>query len=182
MSARRTPWWYYVIAVLIGLVFGAILFKSDEMTGLSLIGAPWFVSFVLVLLGVVVLALALQVHQYAITDPAKRKSWIDPTKAVYTLVLCKALGIAGAGLAGWYLAQLLLCLTHWGASYYHNVIIQCAIATVICIADMVVGIIGEWFCQLPPDEGAENPKIKAAKRRERRRKLAAGSMGKRSDS
>lgn len=178
MSARRTPWWYYVIAALVGLVFGTILFKSDEMTGLSLIGAPWFVSFVLVLLGVVVLALALQVHQYATTDPAKRKSWIDPTKAVYTLVLCKALGIAGAGLAGWYLAQLLLCLTHWGVPYYQSVIIQCVVTTLICIADMVVGIVGEWLCQLPPDEGAENPKIKAAKRRERQRKLAAGSMGK----
>ncbi|WEV42411.1 DUF3180 domain-containing protein [Bifidobacterium sp. ESL0682] len=180
MSARRTPWWYYVIAALIGLVFGAILFKSDEMTGLSLIGAPWFVSFVLVLLGVVVLALALQVHQYATTDPAKRKSWIDPTKAVYTLVLCKALGIAGAGLAGWYLAQLLLCLAHWGVPYYQSVIIQCAVATVICFADMAVGIIGEWLCQLPPSKGAENPKIKAAKRRDRKRKLAAGSMSKRS--
>ncbi|WEV64518.1 DUF3180 domain-containing protein [Bifidobacterium sp. ESL0732] len=175
MSARRTPWWYYVIATLIGLLLGTILVKSDEMTGLSLIGAPWFVTFVLVLLGAVVLILALQVHQYAITDPTRRKSWIDPTKAVYTLVLCKALGIAGAGLAGWYLAQVLLTLSHWGIPYFQNVIIQCAITTVICIADMIVGIIGEWLCQLPPSEGPENPKIKAAQRRERQRKFAAGS-------
>ncbi|WEV67925.1 DUF3180 domain-containing protein [Bifidobacterium sp. ESL0769] len=183
MSARRTPWWYYVIAALIGLLFGAILVKSDEMSGLSLLGAPWFVAFVLILLGAVVLILALQVHQYAITDPRRRKSWIDPTKAVYTLVLCKALGIAGAGLAGWYLAQALLCLPHWSIPYFQNVITQCAVTTVICIADMVVGIVGEWLCQLPPSEGAENPKIKAAQRRERQRKLAAGgSMSKRSDS
>ncbi|MDF7641301.1 DUF3180 domain-containing protein [Bifidobacterium sp. ESL0784] len=181
MSARRTPWWYYAIAALIGLLLGAILVKSDEMSGLSLIGAPWFVAFILVLLGAAVLILALQVHQYAITDPKKRKSWIDPTKAVYTLVLCKALGLAGAGLAGWYMVQVLLTLPHWGIPYYQNVIIQCGVTTVICIGDMAVGIIGEWLCQLPPSEGAENPKMKAAKRRERQRKLAAGSMGKKSD-
>ncbi|MBB2955083.1 putative membrane protein YeaQ/YmgE (transglycosylase-associated protein family) [Bifidobacterium commune] len=179
MSARRTAWWYYVIAALLGLLLGAMLFKTDEITRLSLIGAPWFVSFVLVLLGVVVLVLALQVHQYAITDPTKRKSWVDPTKAVYTLMLSKALGVAGAMLAGWYLAQLLLCLPHWGARYYQSVVIQCGIATVICIADMIVGIIGEWLCQLPPSEGPDDPKIKTAKRRERRRKAIAGSVNKR---
>lgn len=179
MSARRTAWWYYGIAALLGLLLGAMLFKTDEITRLSLIGAPWFVSFVLVLLGVVVLILALQVHRYAITDPAKRKSWVDPTKAVYTLVLCKALGVAGAMLAGWYLAQLLLCLPHWGAQYYQSVAIQCGIASVICIVDMIVGIIGEWLCQLPPSEGMENPKMEAARRRGHQRKAIAGSVNKR---
>ena len=30
---------------------------------------------------------------------------------------------------------------------------------------MIIGIIGEWLCQLPPNEGPENPKIREAKRR-----------------
>ena len=42
---------------------------------------------------------------------------------------------------------------------------QCAVAAVICLADMVIGIVGEWLCQLPPMEGPESPKMKASKRR-----------------
>ena len=42
---------------------------------------------------------------------------------------------------------------------------QCAVAAVIFLADMVIGIVGEWLCRLPPMEGPENPKMKAAKRR-----------------
>jgi hypothetical protein len=30
---------------------------------------------------------------------------------------------------------------------------------------MIIGIISEWLCQLPPTEGPENPKMKEAKRR-----------------
>ncbi|KFI46976.1 Protein of unknown function [Bifidobacterium bohemicum] len=168
MMARRTPWWYYVAALMIGAAFGVAIVKTAEVTGLSLLGAPWIVAVVLVLLGVIVLIFALQVHQYAITDPAKRRSWINPTKAVYTLVSAKALGLAGAGLVGWYLGQLLLCLPHFEASYYREVIIQCAVNAVVCLADMVVGIVGEWLCQLPPSEGPENPNLKRKWRRSQR--------------
>ncbi|WEV72010.1 DUF3180 domain-containing protein [Bifidobacterium sp. ESL0790] len=178
MINRRTPWWYYLVALGLGMFLGIVFAKSDEMTGLSLVGAPWIVAFVLIALGAIVLILALQVHRYATTDPAKRKSWIDPTKAVYTLVLCKALGIAGAGLAGWYFGQLFLMLSHVNAPFYRDASIQCGVTAIICLADMVVGIVGEWLCQLPPNDGPESPKMKAAKRRERQRKIAAGSLGK----
>ena len=90
---------------------------------------------------------------------------LDPTKAVYTLMLSKALGLTGAALAGWYVGQILLVLDHIEADYYATAVTQCAVAAVICLADMVIGIVGEWLCQLPPMEGPENPKMKAAKRR-----------------
>jgi DMSO reductase anchor subunit len=174
MMARRTPWWYYTIACLLGVVFGAAVVKVDEGTGLSLVGAPWIVAIALIVLGMVVLLLTLQVHQYAITDPQKRKSWVNPTKAVYALVSAKALGLAGAALGGWYLGQLLLCLPHFEASYYRKVIIQCAVTALVSLADMAVGIIGEWLCQLPPSEGPENPNTK--RRRRKSPSVAAGSL------
>ena len=105
-------------------------------------------------------------HRYANTDPKKRPhSFINPTIAVYTLVLAKALGLAGATLAGWYGGQILMSLSHIEAEFYAQAVTECAVAAVVCIADMVIGIIGEWLCQLPPNEGPENPKIKEAKRR-----------------
>ena len=75
------------------------------------------------------------------------------------------LGLTGAALAGWYVGQILLVLDHIEADYYATAVTQCAVAAVICLADMVIGIVGEWLCQLPPMEGPENPKMKAAKRR-----------------
>ena len=103
MKTRRTPWWQYVIGAVLGLLAGIGLASYGESSGLSLIGAPWIVPGLLAVLGVIVLILALQVHKYANTDPKKRPhSFINPTIAVYTLVLAKALGLAGATLAGWY--------------------------------------------------------------------------------
>lgn len=84
---------------------------------------------------------------------------------MYTLVLAKALGLAGATLAGWYGGQIVVSLSHIEADFYAHAVTECAIAAVVCIADMIIGIIGEWLCQLPPNEGPENPKIREAKRR-----------------
>ena len=91
MKTRRTPWWQYVIGAVLGLLAGIGLASYGESSGLSLIGAPWIVTGLLAVLGVIVLILALQVHKYANTDPKKRPhSFINPTIAVYTLVLAKA--------------------------------------------------------------------------------------------
>lgn len=163
MKTRRTPWWQYVIGAVLGLLAGIGLASYGESSGLSLIGAPWIVPGLLAVLGVIVLILALQVHKYANTDPKKRPhSFINPTIAVYTLVLAKALGLAGATLAGWYGGQIVVSLSHIEADFYAHAVTECAIAAVVCIADMIIGIIGEWLCQLPPNEGPENPKIREA--------------------
>lgn len=160
MRAQRIPWWYYVTAMAVGLGAGAaVAYFGEGFAGVSLIGAPWIVSALLVVLGVVVLTLALQVHRYATTDPRKRTAFFDPLRAVYALVLSKALAIAGATLAGWYGGQILVVITHAEAPYYTTVLIECAVTAVICLIDMVIGIIGEWLCQLPPDEGAEHPRV-----------------------
>lgn len=165
MKARRTPWWYYLVALAVGLGAGAGLAKIGEATRVSLIGAPWIVPAMLALLGIVVLVLALQVHKYATTEPAKRQSTIDPQRAVYTLVLAKALGVAGAALTGWYGGQILMSLAHADASFYSNVIRECLFTGAVCIADMIIGVVGEWLCQLPPDDGPDNPASKARRQR-----------------
>lgn len=166
MKARRTPWWHYVVAALLGLAAGAGLAAYGESSGLALIGVPWFVPVLLMLLGVIVLALAIQVHRYATTEPAKRRGRsMDPERAVATLMLCKALGLAGAALTGWYAGQIILSISHIEASYYAHAVAQCAVAAVVCLIDMIIGIVGEGLCKLPPSEGPENPKLKEMQRR-----------------
>ena len=169
MKARRTPWWCYVLAAALGLLAGMGLAKYGEISGLPLVGAPWIVPVVLTILGFVVLYMALQIHKYTTTDPEKRAQLkpLDPQKAFATLVSCKALGVAGAALSGWYGGQLIMSLPHGEATFYSQAILECAIAAIVCIADMIIGIVGEWLCQIPPIDGPESPKMKTATQRNR---------------
>lgn len=173
MNAMRTPWWHYVIGILLGVLCGMGVMSLSDRTGVTLAGAPWVVDALLFVLGVVVLALAWQVRVYARTDPRKRQTTLDPRKAVYALMLSKSLGIAGAVLAGWYGGQILLCLGHLDAEFYRQVAWQCAVAGVLSLLDMVAGIIGERWCQLPPSEGAEHPRMREA---ERQRQMAGAAV------
>ena len=178
MKARRTPWWQYVVALALGLAAGVGVAMLGQRHGMGLIGAPWFVSALLAVLGAIVLVLALQVHEYASTDPRKRPhSFVNPTLALSTLMLAKALGLAGAALGGYYGGQILMSLAHIEADYYSQAVLECAVAAVVCLADMVIGIVGEWLCQLPPTEGPEHPRMKRAARRRGAVPAAAKTAG-----
>lgn len=165
MNARRTPWWHAAIALVLGLGVGAGVAVLGESSGTTLIGTPWFVPVVLGAIGVVALVLALNVHKYAATDPKKRpKTFINPAVAFNTLVLCKSMVLAGAALAGWYGGQIIPTLAHIEGSFYGQAVLECAVSAAVCLADMVIGFVGEWLCQLPPTEGTENPKVKGQQR------------------
>lgn len=162
MNARRTPWWVYVAAAVVGFVIGLLVTLADQSHPTGLLGAPWFVSGILLLLGFVVLYLAWQVHKYATTDPKKRAALktFDVDKAVNTLVLAKALAVAGAILLGWYGGQLVMSVPHWEAAYFHDIAIECAVAAGASLIDMILGIVSEGLCMLPPSEGGEHPKMR----------------------
>lgn len=169
MKVSRTPWWYYVIAVVLGALFGTLLVWRTRSTAIAPVGAPWFVSGVLFVLGVVVLVLAWQVHQYVI---GKVKE-VDVDKASTTLILCKALAIAGAALAGYYGGELAMCIVWRDVAFYQGLIAECSVACAVTLIDMVIGIVGEGWCQLPPQDGPEHPRTKQARRRKRARGTAA---------
>ena len=155
MRARRTPWWSFVLAAALGVLAGMGLAKYGEISGLPLVGAPWIVPVVLAVLGGVVLYMALQIHKYTTKDPVKRAQLkpLDPQKAFGTLVACKALGLAGAALAGWYGGQIIMSLPHGEAEFYSQAIIECVVACVVC--------------RIPPIDGPESPAVKKAAQRNR---------------
>lgn len=160
--ARRIAWWVYAVCIVLGFSGGAIIAWLDEHRRYALVAAPWIVSVLMVILGIVVLYLAVQVHRYTTTDPKKRaalKTFINPDRAVTTLVLTKALAVAGALLVGWYGGQVAMLLRHWEISYYRSLVIECAVACGAALFDMIAGIVGEWLCQLPPTEGPEHPRM-----------------------
>ena len=154
MKAYRTPWWYFALGLLFGFVFGAFLVSITESSAISLSGAPWIVLAVMIIGGIVTFVLAWQTHQYATSTPKERKPF-NMQMAVSALMLAKSLGMAGAILTGWYAGQIFVCWPHADIPLYSNVIRECVIAGIVCIIDMIIGIVGEWMCQIPPEDGAD---------------------------
>lgn len=154
MKAYRTPWWYFALGLLFGFVFGAFLVSITESSAISLSGAPWIVLAVMIIGGIVTFVLAWQTHQYATSNPKERKPF-NMQMAVSALMLAKSLGMAGAILTGWYAGQIFVCWPHSDIPLYSNVIRECVIAGIVCIIDMIIGIVGEWMCQIPPEDGAD---------------------------
>lgn len=154
MKAYRTPWWYFVLGVLFGFVFGAFLLSITESSAISLSGAPWVVLAFMTIGGIVTFILTWQTHQYVTAKPEEHKH-LNMQLAVAALMLAKALGMAGAILTGWYAGQLFMCWPHANIPLYSNIIRECIIAGIVCLVDMIIGIVGEWMCQLPPEDGAD---------------------------
>ena len=107
MKARRTPWWWYVIAMLVGLLAGMGISHLEETRGLGLAGIPYLASAVMVVVGFIVLYLAWQVHKYTTTDPKKRAQLkpMDSERCVNTLIVSKHCSPAGMA------ARSLCCTT-----------------------------------------------------------------------
>ncbi|MBH9983521.1 DUF3180 domain-containing protein [Bifidobacterium asteroides] len=161
MRARRTPLVHYLVALVLGLMGGAGISELGMSTRTDLMGVPWLVSVLLFLLGVAILIMAFQVHRYAKGD----RKQMDLRFAVNVLIMSKAMGIACAALLGWYGSQALISMGHAAAPYYTRVMQECLVASLVCLLDVVAGAVGEWLCQLPPDDGPENPDRRKSSRR-----------------
>ncbi|MCI1983400.1 MAG: DUF3180 domain-containing protein [Bifidobacteriaceae bacterium] len=160
MKARRTPWHYFLIAFIAGLVAGAALAFGSMNSSVNVLGSSWVVPVILALLGILVMVLAWNVHKYA---KGELKD-IDPRRAFNTLVMAKSLSVAGAALAGWYLGQLFVVLPRGDSPYYSEIILECAVSAGVALFDVVAGVVAEMWCQLPPKDGPENPKVKQRKK------------------
>ena len=70
-------------------------------------------------------------------------------------------------LAGWYGGQIVMLYDRFEAPFFRHIVIECIIAVIASVIDMVLGIISEGLCQLPPNMGPEHPKVVRKRREER---------------
>lgn len=175
MTARRTPWTTLLLAFVIGFVAGSLLALLTRGSSTNLLGTTIVVPIILVLLAIVVLILGWQVRRYA---KGKNKKF-DVRRGTLTLVMAKALEIVGGILAGWYLGQLLVVVAHPASEWAKSVLVECGVASAAALFDLVAGIIAEWWCTLPPDEGPDNPHRQNASQNPSRQKAANNAASKR---
>lgn len=150
---KRTTSTMLGIWAIIGALLAPVVNVLLESQGFSLPGLPWFA-----ILGMLVLAAVLFVLGYPIKkwNDGDRTREIDPLQAARVAVMAKASALTGSGLAGWYLGN---------AAYYflsapgirNDLAAGMLVAMVAAAALMIVGLIVEGFCTLPPQDppGAE---------------------------
>ena len=150
---QRTSSGTLVIWAVIGAVLAPIVDVLLESQGFALPGLPWFAIIGMLVLAAVLLVLGWPIKKWNDGDRTKE---IDPLQAARVAIMAKASALTGAGLAGWYMGN---------AAYYflsvpgirNDLAAGMLFAMIAAAALMIVGLIVESFCELPPQDppGAE---------------------------
>lgn len=144
---RRTPARALLMAALFGAVVGWVVVTSANLMGLTPPLVPWLTPAALWLAAIVIGFLAWALHRRL----RVRRLRIDPSQAVTYLALAKASALAGAFVAGGYLAFGAMFLSRWQADSPRERVIGSAVSVVAAIALMIGGLLMERSCEVPTD-------------------------------
>jgi len=109
-------------------------------------------AVLLLAVAVLVLALGLRVRRWVV-----RAEPIDPLGATRTLVLGQTAALAGAALAGYLTASLVLSLTRISAPEPRSVASASALGLVAAVVMAVSGMVAQWCCRVPRDDDDDSP-------------------------
>lgn len=147
---RRTP-----KARVAGVGLGSALLafavlRVVEGRGGTLLPVPPLAWIAMLVIATVVGGLAWNVRQYA----RGKRPGFDMLLAARTVVLASASAYTGALLFGWYAAQVLLVVAAGDLDIAgrRDVAVTAGIATLAAVALVVVGLVAERWCEVPPPE------------------------------
>ncbi|RMI03739.1 DUF3180 domain-containing protein [Cellulomonas triticagri] len=148
---QRTRVRTLVLIAVLATGLGWLVVRLVGSRGHTLPQVPWAMVAVLVLIAAVVLGMGWSVRQYL---RGKHPS-LDPLRAARTAVLAKASCYTGALLAGWYVAQVLDVLGDLGIEAQASRAASAGLAVLGSVVLLVVGLVVEWFCRIPPQDPEE---------------------------
>lgn len=155
-STMRTirPAWLAAV----GIVTAAIGWVATELTSrasLALPVLPLSSLITMALIVVVCLVLGFKVRRWR---DGKRDKVLDPLLAARTVVLAQACAYAGAVLFGWHTGILLDQLPTIAMRADLAVIWQMVALMAGAVVMVVVGVVVERFCKLPPEDNEPTTK------------------------
>lgn len=137
-----------VVAGIIGLAISYGFNYFWESYGRLLPGIPWLAIVGMVVLSAVLMVAGLPIKKW---NEGDRSRVIDPLKAARVAMMAKAAATTGAVLTGWYAGSALYLFTS-GAGARSSTGVGMLVAVAAAAVLMIVGLIVESFCQLPPDD------------------------------
>jgi hypothetical protein len=144
-SVRSTSPRSLAVAAIFGALSGWLIVAASNSFDLVPPQVPWTAP-------VGVLLIAGLVGVFAYTTPTRiqvRKERMDPQRAVAFLVLGKASALAGALIAGGYLAFALMFVARIDADAPRDRVIRSAVAVVAGVGLAVAGLLLERACRVP---------------------------------
>lgn len=144
-SVRSTSLRSLAVAAIFGALSGWLIVAASNSFDLVPPQVPWTAP-----VGVLVIAGLVGVFAYTThTRIQVRKERMDPQRAVAFLVLGKASALAGALIAGGYLAFALMFVTRIDADAPRDRVIRSAVAVVAGVGLAVAGLLLERACRVP---------------------------------
>jgi len=145
------------VAALFGGLTGwllVVLFNAFDATPPEV---PWTAPVGLVVVAALVGGLAYTTHQRI----QVRRERVEPSRAVGLLVLGKASALAGALVAGGYVAYALMFLTRLDAAAPRDRVVRSAVAVLAGLALCGVGLLLERACRVPgePSDDDEDEEV-----------------------
>ncbi|MEE6273600.1 DUF3180 domain-containing protein [Georgenia sp. MJ206] len=148
---QRTRWQNLA---LIALVVGAVslmVLRTVTTRGHSPVPVPVTTWVGLAVVAVAVLLLGRAVRRFTAGQPTR----MDALRAARVAVLAKASSLSGSALAGYFAAQVLVSLTNLGAPMLETQAWSAGIALLASLALVVVAVVVESWCEVPPDDDGE---------------------------
>lgn len=141
------------------LVVGLLVSMIVQRYGLPVPLLPLAAVFSMLAIALLTFLLGWRVHRW---KTAKVKKHLDPLLAARTLILAQAGAYAGTVLFGWHLGILLEQLQFLQYSSAVDHVVTAAVMAGGGVVMLVVGLIVERFCRIPPEDdgGADGGKDK----------------------
>lgn len=150
------PAWLIVTAVVLA-VAGWITAILTSRASLALPTLPLSSLITMALIAIVCLVLGLRVRRWREGD---RKKFLDPLIAARTLVLAQACAYAGAVLFGWHIGIFLDQIPSLSLRPELGIIWRILALMAGGIVMVVIGVVVERFCKLPPEDSDPAAKLK----------------------
>lgn len=167
-----------LVLLVIGAAVGILGWLAALLTTRYSLNTPVLPLNGLITMGViVVLTLVLGIRVLHWRNGNKKKM-LNPILAAWTLVLAQACAYTGSVLLGWHAGIFVDQLRLWNLRSDQNLAWQALIMAGGGLAMIVVGLVVERFCRIPPEDGEGEP---APGLQEKRKPKAEGEYAYRGD-
>jgi len=151
-SVRPTSRRLLVAIAVLGVAIGVTLVKAVEAGGGVAPAVSWLTLVAWAFLAGLLFAAARNTHQRI----QVRRERVEPSRAVFLLMIGKASAYVGALCAGVYAGFALSFLQAMGSSGPRNRVIMAGAAAVVSVLVVTAGLLLERACRIPEDPD-ENP-------------------------
>ncbi|GAB2471722.1 DUF3180 domain-containing protein [Xylanimonas ulmi] len=145
---RRTPIRLLILTAAGVTLLGMLLLRVLDAQGVRVPRVAWVEYVAVLTLAVLIFWLGWAVRSYQ----KGSKPDLDPVRAARTFVLAKAGALTGAILVGRYLAAALDVVGDIQIESQRDRAIAAGVAVLCSVVLVVVGLVVEKFCELPPPD------------------------------